>query len=59
MQLRERKYQSKFDRRNNTPRRIIPEYDHPPLDLRRIMFKYGPYAIAAAAAWWAIDQFVL
>ena len=58
MKLRERQYRSQFDRRSNQTRRIVPEYDREPIDFRRIMFKYGPWAVGAAVAYWAISTYL-
>ena len=58
MKLREREYHSQFDRRNKRERRIVPEYERPPIDFRRVMFKYGPYVVAAAVGYWALSTFV-
>jgi|GEM_PF-4483043 len=61
MKLRERQYRSKFDRRHNqqSQRHIIPEYEREPIDLRRIMFKWGPWVIAAAVAYSLLEYFVI
>lgn len=58
MKLRERQYQSRFDRRNNPKNRIVPEPDLPPIDFRRAMFKYGPYVVLAAIGYALLDAFV-
>lgn len=58
MKLRDRQYRSRYDRRDNG-KRIIPEYEREPIDFRRVMFKWGPWAALAAACYWAVDTFVI
>lgn len=58
MKLRERQYQSKFDRRHNAQRRIVPESELPPIDFRRALFKWGPWVVMAAIGYAVLDAFV-
>lgn len=58
MKLRERQYQSRFDRRSNG-NRIIPEYRRPPIDFQRVLLKWGPWVALAAVGVWAVQSFVL
>ena len=58
MKLREREYRSRFDRRERV-NRIVPESDRMPIDFRRIMFKWGPWAVGAAVVYWAFTTYVI
>ena len=58
MRLRERQHRSRYDRRESD-RKIVPEYERQPIDFRRVMFKWGPWAALAAVGYWVLDTFVI
>ncbi len=60
LKLRERNYYSRFDQRHSQPqKRVVPEYDRQELDIRRHLFKWGPWVAFGAVGWWAFDYFIL